>query len=92
HPSVKQATVVADRQGEITRLVGYVSPEPGVVVDTTAVRNLAALSLPDYMVPTMVVALDGPLPLTPNGKLDRKSLPTPDWSELAGDVAPRTAV
>ncbi len=92
HPSVKQATVVADRQGEITRLVGYVSPEPGVVVDTTAVRNLAAVSLPDYMVPTMVVALDGPLPLTPNGKLDRKSLPTPDWSELAGDVAPRTAV
>ncbi|XGU19135.1 AMP-binding protein [Rhodococcus sp. 3Y1] len=76
HPSVKQATVVADRQGEITRLVGYVSPEPGVVVDTTAVRNLAAVSLPDYMVPTMVVALDGPLPLTPNGKLDRKSLPT----------------
>ena len=59
HPSVKQATVVADRQGEITRLVGYVSPEPGVVVDTTAVRNLAAVSLPDYMVPTMVVALDG---------------------------------
>ncbi|GAA3166818.1 hypothetical protein GCM10020255_052870 [Rhodococcus baikonurensis] len=91
HPSVKQATVVADRQGEITRLVGFVSPEPGVV-DTTAVRNFAAVSLPDYMVPTMVVALDGPLPLTPNGKLDRKALPAPDWSELAGDVAPRTVV
>jgi len=32
--------------------------------------------LPDFMIPSVVVALDS-LPLTPNGKIDRKMLPDP---------------
>ncbi|MFC9514919.1 amino acid adenylation domain-containing protein [Nocardiaceae bacterium NPDC056970] len=98
HPAVSQAAVVADRDGGITRLVGYVSPEfeddgvTAAVVDPTEVRAHAAQTLPDYMVPTLVVALAGALPLTPNGKLDRKALPAPDWSTLGGDGAPRDEV
>jgi acyl carrier protein len=46
------------------------------------------------MVPSVFVMLEA-LPLTPNGKVDRRQLPTPDWSrpqltELY--VAPRTPI
>ncbi|MFD4267916.1 amino acid adenylation domain-containing protein [Rhodococcus sp. NPDC058481] len=89
-PGVNQSAVVTDRDGSIARLIGYVVPVEGADVDPAAVRAHVASSLPDYMVPSVVIVLDGPLPLTPNGKLDRKALPAPDWSELTGDVAPRT--
>ncbi|MET4612838.1 amino acid adenylation domain-containing protein/non-ribosomal peptide synthase protein (TIGR01720 family) [Rhodococcus sp. PvR044] len=89
-PGVNQSAVVTDRDGSIARLIGYVVPHEGAVIDPAAVRAHVASSLPDYMVPSVVIVLDGPLPLTPNGKLDRKALPAPDWSELTGDVAPRT--
>ncbi|MGW5145710.1 amino acid adenylation domain-containing protein [Rhodococcus koreensis] len=93
HPAVKQSAVVADRSGDIVRLVGYVTPADGHgagQIDPRAVREHAAARLPDYMVPTLVVVLDGELPLTPNGKLDRKALPLPDWSALTGDGTPQT--
>ncbi|MEU0086975.1 amino acid adenylation domain-containing protein [Streptomyces sp. NPDC006274] len=89
HPSVAQAAVLPDRDGDIVRLVGYAVPETGEL-DPHALRAHVAGLLPEYMVPTLVVPLDGPLPLTPNGKLDRKALPAPDWSALAGDASPAT--
>ncbi|MFD3546608.1 amino acid adenylation domain-containing protein [Streptomyces sp. NPDC058655] len=87
HPAVAQATVVPDRAGDIVRLVGYVVPEHGVL-DPQDVRAHVAGQLPEYMVPALVVALDGPLPLTPNGKLDHKALPAPDWSGMTGGARP----
>ncbi|MFJ3814317.1 amino acid adenylation domain-containing protein [Streptomyces sp. NPDC090056] len=89
HPSVAQAAVVPDRDGDIVRLVGYAVPEAGErEPDPQELRAHAAGLLPEYMVPALVVALDGPLPLTPNGKLDRKALPAPDWAAMTGDTGP----
>ncbi|GAA4918381.1 amino acid adenylation domain-containing protein [Actinomycetospora succinea] len=89
HPGVALAVAVADRDGDLARLVGYVSPSDGVV-DVGEVRAAAAARLPEHMVPSLVVALDGPVPLTPNGKVDRRALPAPDWSALVSSAAPTT--
>ncbi|MFC8792457.1 amino acid adenylation domain-containing protein [Streptomyces cinereoruber] len=92
HPSVAQAAVVADRAGDIVRLVGYAVPEAREgEPDPQELRAHVAGLLPEYMVPALVVPLDGPLPLTPNGKLDRKALPAPDWAAMTGDTRPANA-
>ncbi|MFB7588631.1 amino acid adenylation domain-containing protein [Streptomyces sp. NPDC056169] len=94
HPSVAQAAVLPDRDGDIVRLVGYAVPETGggapKELDPQELRAHVAGQLPEYMVPALVVALDGPLPLTPNGKLDHKALPAPEWSAMTGDARPAT--
>ncbi|MBJ6999676.1 amino acid adenylation domain-containing protein [Streptomyces sp. CRPSP2-6A1] len=90
HPDIAQAAVIVreDRPGD-KRIVGYVVPAPGAVPDPQALRADAAKSLPDYMVPSTVMVLDV-LPLTPNGKLDRRELPTPEFTASASGRAPRT--
>ncbi|NEC14487.1 amino acid adenylation domain-containing protein, partial [Streptomyces sp. SID8014] len=71
HPGVASAAVAVHRdQAGHRRLVGYAVPAPGDAPDPRALREHAAASLPDYMVPAAVVLLDA-LPLTANGKLDR---------------------
>ncbi|MFD0428136.1 phosphopantetheine-binding protein [Streptomyces zhihengii] len=96
HPAVAQAAVVPERDGDIVRLVAYTVADRGpgdggTPADAQELRAHAAGLLPEYMVPALVVALDGPLPLTPNGKLDRKALPAPDWAALTGADRPATA-
>ncbi|MDN0201129.1 non-ribosomal peptide synthetase [Streptomyces sp. S.PNR 29] len=88
HPAVRQAAVVAreDRPGD-RRLTAYVVPSDPEA-DLADVREHAARSLPDYMVPSAVTLLDA-LPLTRNGKVDRAALPAPDFSGRVSDVAPQ---
>lgn len=92
-PGVEQAVVVMreDEAGE-RRLVAYVvagsAAAPG---DTAVLRERLAAELPDYMVPSAVVALEE-LPLTTHGKLDRKALPDPDLGAASRGRAPRTPV
>ncbi|MFF9690842.1 amino acid adenylation domain-containing protein [Streptomyces sp. NPDC014623] len=90
HPAVAQAAVLPDRDADIVRLVGYAVPEAGksVELDPRELRAHVAGQLPEYMVPALVVPLEGPLPLTPNGKLDRKALPVPDWTTMTGGTLP----
>ncbi|MFG2977291.1 amino acid adenylation domain-containing protein [Streptomyces sp. NPDC048331] len=86
---VGRAAVVVreDVPGE-RRLVGYLVPEAGAdpAPDTEPMRAELARSLPEYMVPVLVV-VDG-LPVTPNGKLDRRALPAPAAAAAATGYEP----
>ncbi|MGW4113919.1 amino acid adenylation domain-containing protein [Actinosynnema sp. NPDC004786] len=85
-PGVAQAAVlVREDHRRVKRLVAYVV---GSASPVDAREHVAGL-LPEYMVPSVVVPLEGRLPVTPNGKLDRAALPEPDWTALGGD-APAT--
>ncbi|MGW0789318.1 amino acid adenylation domain-containing protein [Streptomyces sp. NPDC002911] len=84
HEDVDAAAVaVHDRGTDDRRLVGYVVPSGA---DLHSVGAHLARHLPDYMVPSRLLALDR-LPLSANGKLLRDRLPEPDWA-AAGDSPP----
>ena len=94
HPAVRQAVVVAWKErSSDAALVAYVVPAEGFHdVDSYQLREFLRRKLPEYMVPSIFVALES-LPLTPNGKVDREALPRPPQarSDLrAPYVAPRT--
>ena len=58
------------------RLVAYVRPSEATEIDEAALRNTVRGTLPDYMVPARIVALEA-FPMTPAGKVDREALPAP---------------
>jgi hypothetical protein len=75
--SVRQAVVVArDAGASDLRLVAYVVYQPGEDLTVSEVRRHLRATLPDYMIPSLVVATAA-IPLTPNGKVDRAALPDP---------------
>jgi amino acid adenylation domain-containing protein len=92
-PGIREALVMTreDRPGDV-RLVGYyVGAE---ATRPTDLRHHLGQRLPDYMVPSALVALTT-FPLTPNGKIDRARLPRPaagDAPVRAEYLAPRDAL
>jgi thioesterase domain-containing protein len=90
HPAVARTVVVVreDVPGD-RRLVAYVVTATEQM-SVGALRTWLAERLPDYMVPSAFVTMAA-LPLTPNGKVDRRALPSPDWTSGETYVAPRTA-
>ncbi|WP_217146197.1 phosphopantetheine-binding protein, partial [Streptomyces sp. AC627_RSS907] len=78
-PGVRQAVVLLreDQPGR-PLLVGYLVADRGSggPLDSAALRAALARTLPDYLVPAVLVELDA-FPLSPNGKVDRAALPAP---------------
>jgi amino acid adenylation domain-containing protein len=85
--------VLNDTRGD-KQLTAYIVRQPNASLEWKQSALIGALkkSLPDYMVPSVIVALPA-LPRTPNGKLDRSALPAPNSSAAKSKdnfVAPRT--
>lgn len=95
HPTVQQAVVqIQETRSGNPQLVAYLvpsEPTPSFRELSHELRRFMQARLPNYMIPAAFVQLET-LPLTPNSKLDRRSLPTPDWTDISeeADVAPRT--
>jgi D-alanine--poly(phosphoribitol) ligase subunit 1 len=70
--NVQQAAVLlcGSSQGEISELVAFVE---GAVTDDAALLQRLGRSLPAYMLPKQIIALER-LPLTDRGKIDRSAL------------------
>jgi amino acid adenylation domain-containing protein len=76
-PGVCGAAAAAQEGRNGTRVVAYVVPHAGVLLNSALLKAALGTVLPDYMLPSLFVFLDG-LPLSPNGKVDRQRLPFPD--------------
>ncbi|WP_197043308.1 non-ribosomal peptide synthetase [Saccharothrix sp. NRRL B-16314] len=88
HDAVDRAAVVAqdDGSGE-RRLVGYLAVRSDL--DAGTLRDWLRGRLPEHMVPSVFVILDG-LPLDRNGKVDRRALPKPEPAAAGDGRLPRT--
>jgi amino acid adenylation domain-containing protein len=84
HPAVREAVALVreDEPGD-KRLVAYVAHAPGQTASPLELRGRLRERLPEYMVPSAVVALEQ-LPRAPNGKLDRGALPAPEAASAGG--------
>ncbi len=76
----KAAVAALPAEGGGNRLVAYYVPS--APFDASELRAFLARTLPDYMLPSAFVPLDG-IPLNGNGKVDRARLPAPDASTAA---------
>ena len=92
HPHIKECVVVAHKDaGGNDSLVAYLVADGGEP-KLDEVRAFLLESLPDYMVPAVMMVIES-MPLSPNGKLDRRALPEPQASRsgLSSEYAsPRT--
>lgn len=91
NPAVNDAVVIAraGKNGDLD-LAAYVVGNDEI--DIVMLRNELSKTLPDYMVPSVMMQLHA-LPLTPNGKIDKLALPAIDGANMstaAAYLAPRT--
>ncbi|MCF4968894.1 non-ribosomal peptide synthetase [Nostoc sp. CMAA1605] len=90
HPDVIcQVVIVREDQPGHKQLVAYVvSDNPSLT--QSELQSFLKQKLPNYMVPTAFVMLEG-LPVTTNGKVDRRALPAPSQEiDLSNFVFPTT--
>ncbi|MBO1419238.1 non-ribosomal peptide synthetase, partial [Streptomyces sp. FH025] len=87
HPQVAAAAArVVEHDGH-RRLVGYAVPRAGGLPEAAEWRAFLGRTLPDHLVPALVVRLER-LPLGATGKLDRRALPEPEWAAPAAEARP----
>jgi amino acid adenylation domain-containing protein len=86
-PRVSEAVVLATPAPSGDRhLVAYYTAAGAAAVAQDELRVRLAEQLPEFMIPSAIVAID-PMPRTASGKIDRRSLPDPDTVAATPSVA-----
>ena len=80
------AVAVAKDTSDRERLVAYVSLKEGTKIDEQEIQTRIRKKLPGYMVPKVFVLLNK-FPMTASLKIDRKALPSPDFTSVGGGAA-----
>lgn len=75
-PNIDDAVVIGRRSGADTDLVAYICSDRAVRASQADIRAALRRTLPEWMVPTHIVALDA-MPRNERGKIDRRALPEP---------------
>lgn len=77
HPAIHEVLVTLHENAPgDQRLVAYVVADTEQEVTQSLVRTYLRSRIPEYMLPSVVIALER-MPRTPNGKLDWRALPAP---------------
>jgi len=96
HPLIRENVVIVHEVSQTDkRLVAYIVPNKGQLIENTELSSFMSERLPDYMIPSAWVTLEA-LPLTPTGKIDRRALSQLSIEQLSSEerslVAPRDAL
>jgi amino acid adenylation domain-containing protein len=91
HPRVLDSIVVVSGESMAARLIGYLIDTEGGRGSADWLTEFLAERLPEYMVPSHIVALEA-FPLTSAGKVDASVLPEPSSYDVRSTpfVEPRT--
>ncbi|EFL18167.1 AMP-binding protein, partial [Streptomyces sp. C] len=84
HPGVSQCAVVVHGTGSTAALVAYWVPGGSKPPGDSELLDHCARSLPDYMVPALLVPVPE-IPLTRHNKVDTAALPAPDLAAALSD-------
>ncbi len=84
YPGVKLGAVTVQKNSGAEYLVGYYTTQKEV--DPAALKAYMQEKLPEYMIPTLLMALDT-MPMTVSGKVNRRELPRPDFNALRAEYA-----
>ena len=92
HDGIREAAVELVDEGAEARLVAYLAPANGDVLQARELRRHLRAKLPEHMVPARYVVLEQ-LPLLPSGKVNRRALHGAGGTLLSEQAmtVPRTA-
>ena len=88
---ISESAVTIQTRGDHHTLVACYVIESGHQITAEQLHKLLSEVLPDYMLPTVLLAVDD-IPLTANGKIDRSALPQAQVVAEQSYIAPRNAL
>ncbi len=85
HEAVENSVVLLNETKTEKQLVAYYTSKAQEVTDIAALRDYLKSRLPEYMVPSIFIAMEA-FPVNVSGKIDKKALPQPDFNQVVAEA------